>query len=77
MGKMNRGRYAGLTNDIDQRKEQHGNPRGFRRVRTFRSEKVAREWEEQMLNKGYKGDTGGKGWKYGYTFPVSSKGKKK
>ena len=77
MGKMNKGRYAGLTNDLDKRKEQHGDPRGFRPVRTFRSEKAAREWEEQMLNKGYKGDTGGKGWKYGYTFPVSSKGKKK
>jgi len=45
-------------------------------VRTFRTEKAAREWEEKMLKKGYKGDTDGKGWKYGYTYPVTRKRKK-
>ena len=73
MRKKSKGRYVGLTNNLEQRKEQHGNPSGFRRVRAFRSEKAAREWEEQMLKKGYNGDTGGKGWKYGYTFPVRGK----
>jgi len=78
MKKRTRGpqRYVGLTNNLDQRKEQHGSPPGFRRVHAFRTEKEARAWEEQMLSKGYKGDTGGKGWKYGYTFPVTRKKRK-
>jgi predicted GIY-YIG superfamily endonuclease len=61
-------RYVGLTNDHKRRKEEHGNPKDFRVLRTFKTEKEAREWEKQMLGKGYKGDTGGKGWRYGYTF---------
>ena len=69
-------RYVGLTDDLEQRKRQHGKPPGFRRVRTFRTEKAAREWEKKMLKKGYKGGTGGEGWKYGYTYTVTSKRKK-
>ena len=61
-------RYAGLTDDPDRRKKEHGNPKDFRVVRTFKTETEARKWEKDMLAKGYKGDTGGKGWKYGYTF---------
>ena len=68
-------RYAGLTDDLPERKEQHGNPPGFRVARRFRTERQGRKWEEGMLNKGYKGDTGGKGWKFGYTFPVGKKKK--
>ena len=69
-------RYVGLTDDLEKRKKQHGNPPGFRRVRTFRTEKTAREWEKEFLKKGYTGDTGGKGWKYGYTYKVTKKKKK-
>ena len=54
-----KGRYAGLTNDLEQRKEEHGYPKGFRRVRAFRTEREARAWEEGMLRKGYRGNTGG------------------
>ena len=53
-------RYVGLTNDHKRRKEEHGNPKDFKVVRTFKTEKEAREWEKEMLEKGYKGDTGGK-----------------
>jgi hypothetical protein len=61
-------RYVGLTDDAQRRKQEHGNPKDFRVARKFSTEKEARDWEKEMLKKGYKGDTGGKGWKYGYTF---------
>jgi hypothetical protein len=59
--------YVGLTNDPDRRKQEHGNPRDWWQ-RTFTSEAEARRWEKDMLAKGYDGDTGGGGWRYGYTF---------
>ena len=61
-------RYVGLTDDPERRKQEHGNPKDFRVVRTFEIEKEARKWEKEMLDKGFEGDTGGKGWKHGYTF---------
>jgi len=64
-------RYAGLSDAPDRRKKEHGNPPDFRVVHTFRVEKEAREWERQMLAQGYAGDTGGAGWRYGYTYSVT------
>jgi hypothetical protein len=64
-------RYAGLTDDPATRKQAHGNPSDWWQ-RSFSTEKEARQWEKDMLAKGYKGDTGGKGWKYGYTYSVTS-----
>lgn len=61
-------RYVGLTDDWQRRKQEHGDPRDFAVVRTFTTEREAREWEKGMLKQGYAGDTGGAGWKYGYTF---------
>ena len=61
-------KYVGLTDDADRRRQEHGNPPDFTVVRTFSSEAEARKWEKDMLAQGYEGDTGGKGWKYGYTF---------
>lgn len=61
-------RYVGLSNDPKRRKQEHGNPSDFRIIKKFMSEASARQWEKGMLDKGYDGDTGGKGWKYGYTF---------
>lgn len=66
-------RYAGLTDDPQRRKAEHGNPPDFRVVKQFSSEKDAREWEKQMLARGYAGDIGGAGWKYGYTYSVTSR----
>jgi len=66
-------RYAGLTDDPQRRKTEHGNPADFRVVRQFSSEQEARAWEKQMLAQGYAGDTGGAGWKYGYTYSVTSR----
>ena len=70
-------RYVGLTDDFERRKQEHGNPKDFSVVHTFKTEKEARDWEKEMLGKGYKGDTGGKGWKYGYTFFKQKCGSKK
>ena len=64
-------RYAGLTDDPVRRKKDHNYPKDFRVVHKFASEKEARKWEKDMLTQGYKGDTGGAGWQYGYTFSVT------
>lgn len=45
-------RYAGLTDDPQRRRVEHGNPTNFRVVRQFSSEKEALEWEKQMLAQG-------------------------
>ena len=53
-------KYVGLTD----------NPS---RQRSFTTESEARSWEKEMLAKpGYKGGTGGDGWKYGYTYTITS-----
>ena len=62
--------YVGLTDDPEGRKREHGNPNDLRVVHTFRTEQETRNWEEEMLDKGYKGDVGGKGWKYAYTYSL-------
>ena len=61
-------RYAGLTDEPEKRKREHGNPSDFRIIQQFISEAAARQWVRRMLAQGCDDDTGGKGWKYGYTF---------
>ena len=63
-------RYAGLTDEPERRKREHGNPHDFRVVQQFTSETAARQWAKRMLNQGHEEDTSGKGWKYGYTFSI-------
>ena len=65
-------KYVGLTDDPETRKQQHGNPSDWWQ-KSFSSEEEARKWESDMLNQqGYKGGTGGSGWKYGYTYTVTN-----
>jgi len=64
-------KYAGLTDDPKARKEAHGNPIDWN-LRTFENEEEARSWEKIMLTNGYQGGTGGEGWKYGYTYAITS-----
>ena len=68
-------RYAGLTNDPERRKQEHGNPNDFKIVQKFDRESDARAWEKKILAQGYEGDTGGKGWRYGYTYSISKRTK--
>jgi hypothetical protein len=63
-------RYAGLGDEPKRIKAERGNPSDFRIIQQFTSEQSARAWEKRMLNQGYQIDTGGKGWKYGYTYSV-------
>jgi len=63
-------KYAGLTDDPDRRKIQHGNPKDWAQKK-FTTEKEARAWEKSMLEGGYKGGTGGAGWKYGYIYTIT------
>jgi hypothetical protein len=65
-------KYVGLTDDAGTRKQQHGNPNDWWQ-RNFQAEKEARDWEKGMLSRtGYKGGTGGAGWRYGYTYTITS-----
>ncbi len=62
-------KYYGLTDDPERRKVEHGNPRDWKIEKKFTSEHEARKWEKEMVSKpGSAGDTGGKGWKYGYSY---------
>jgi hypothetical protein len=65
-------KYVGLTDDPETRKKEHGNPRDWWQ-RRFNTEKEARDWEKGMLAKpGYRGGAGGKSWRYGYTYTITS-----
>jgi hypothetical protein len=65
-------KYVGLTDNPDVRKQQHGNPVDWW-FRHFSTEKEARDWEKEMIDKtGYKGGPGGAGWKYGYTYTITA-----
>jgi hypothetical protein len=63
-------RYVGLTDDPERRRQEHGNPADWKQL-TFDSEAAARLWEETLLNGGYRGGTGGAGWRYGYTYTIT------
>ncbi len=64
-------KYVGLTDNPDQRRQEHGNPADWQQ-RSFSSESEARAWEKGMLSlPGYKGGSGGEGWKYGYTYTIT------
>jgi hypothetical protein len=65
-------KYVGLTDDPDRRRKEHGSPPD-RWQRGFNNEAEARKWEQEMLSKpGYKGNPGGEGWRYGYTYTITS-----
>lgn len=65
-------KYVGLTDDAVQRKAEHGNPSDWWQ-RSFTIESEARKWEKGMLDKpGYTGGPGGKGWRFGYTYTITS-----
>ena len=65
-------KYVGLTDDPVSRKSAHGDPSDWWQ-KWFSTEKEARDWEKDMLSKsGYKGGTGGEGWRYGYTYTITS-----
>lgn len=68
-------RYVGLTDDPERRKQEHGNPADFLVVKEFDTDRQARLWEAVLLRAVYKGDTGGKGWRYGYTYSITPKTK--
>ena len=65
--------YVGLTDDPKQRHEQHGKPTDWQQTGPFASEKAARDWEKAQLAKpGIRGGTGGRGWRYGYWYTITS-----
>lgn len=65
-------KYVGLTDDPKARKVEHGNPSDWWQ-RSFSTENEARQWEKDTLAKpGYRGGTGGEGWRYGYTYTITS-----
>ena len=65
-------KYVGLTDNLSRRKAEHGNPSDWWQC-SFKTEPGARKWEKEMLAKpGHTGGTGGDGWRYGYTYTISS-----
>ncbi len=64
-------KYAGLTDNPARRRQEHGNPSDWWQ-RTFTTENEARTWESNMLAQGCQGGTGGEGWRYGYTYTITS-----
>ena len=69
-----RKKYAGLTDDPQKRKGDHGNPADWKVVEEFSTESEARNWEKYMHDaKGYKGDEGGTGWRYGYIYTITKR----
>ncbi len=68
-------KYVGLTDDPETRKVAHGNPLDWWHYR-FNSEQKARQWEKNLIaSPGYTGGAGGEGWRYGYTYTITSKTK--
>ena len=70
---LNKNRYAGLTNDPDERKKKHLQKYPIMkdwwvRPEKFEDEDTARAWEKHFRDQGYDAEPGGAGWKYGYTF---------
>ena len=65
------GMYAGLTDNPEQRKNEHGNPSDWKHYGPFQNENQARNWEKDALAKGFQGGAGGKGWQYGYTYTIT------
>jgi len=63
--------YVGLTDDPVRRKREHGNPDDWWQC-SFASESEARAWEVMMLTAGYQGGPGGQGWRYGYTYTITT-----
>ncbi len=64
--------YVGLTDDPEDRKQQHGNPSDWTVTGPFTSEQAARDWEKRQLAKGHQGGPGGAGWSYGYRYTITS-----
>jgi hypothetical protein len=64
-------KYAGLTDDLARRRQEHGDPPDWRYECTFATEIEARAWERKMLAEGYEGRGGGEGWRFGYTYTIT------
>jgi hypothetical protein len=64
--------YVGLTDDPANRRQQHGNPSDWQQTGPFTTEKAARDWEAQYVDRaGYQGGPGGAGWRYGYWYTIT------
>ena len=64
-------KYVGLTDDPVRRWREHGKPADWSQQQ-FTTEAVARNWEQVMLGSGYEGGPGGDGWRYGYTYTITT-----
>ena len=65
--------YVGLTDDLAQRRQDHGNPQDWQHTDRFASEAEARAWEKKQLARSdCKGGPGGAGWRYGYWYTITA-----
>ncbi len=64
--------YVGLTDDLQRRRAEHGNPEDWQTTQLFPSEASARSWEAEQLRKpNCSGRGGGAGWRYGYWYTIT------
>ncbi len=65
--------YVGLTDDLERRRAEHGNPPDWRGYGPFQNPDGARAWEQQQLAQpNRRGGTGGAGWRFGYMYTITS-----
>ena len=64
--------YAGITDNPNRRKQEHGNPSDWQVLRSFSNEKEARDWVTWMHQAGYYGaGRHSPGWLFGYTYTIT------
>lgn len=65
--------YVGLTNDPDIKRQEHGSPEDWWQ-RAFDSKEEAQTWVNEMLTTmEAKFPEDHHGWRFGYTFTITSK----
>ena len=65
-------KYAGLTDNPEAKRVEHGNPIDWNQHRFFGRDE-AKVWERLMVDIGYQGNVESEEWKYGYTFTITKK----
>jgi hypothetical protein len=65
-------KYAGLTDDPDRRRREHGNPVDWRQW-SFETREEALEWKRGILSQDdYVGGDDGDEWRHGFTYTITS-----
>jgi hypothetical protein len=64
-------KFSGLTDNLANRRQEHGNPLDWRTFGPFASQAQAIAWETRMHARGHEGSFHDSGWRYGYTYTIT------